>query len=47
LKGKVFTSHGVHVANVRGNAIFDLTGNQLYCLKGMKSTGFPENWFST
>src|ERR1700736_6688316 len=33
--GKIFNSRGVHVAIVRGPAIFNLKGKKLYDLKGV------------
>jgi hypothetical protein len=33
--GKIFNSRGVHVAIVRGPAIFDPMGKKLYDLKGV------------
>jgi hypothetical protein len=35
MDGKIFNSRGVHVAIVRGSAIFDLKGNKLYLLRGI------------
>lgn len=37
MDGKIFNSRGVHVAIVRGPAIFDLKGNKLYELKGINT----------
>jgi hypothetical protein len=36
MDGKIFNSEGHHVAIVRTNAIYDLSGNKLYELKGQK-----------
>jgi hypothetical protein len=33
--GKIFNSRGVHIAIVRGPAIFNLKGKKLYDLKGV------------
>ena len=33
--GKIFNSHGVHVATVRGSSIFGLKGEKLYDLRGI------------
>lgn len=33
MDGKIFNSHGIHVAMVIGPAIFDPTGKKLYDLK--------------
>jgi hypothetical protein len=33
--GNIFNSRGIHVAFVRGPAIFDLQGNKLYDLRGI------------
>jgi hypothetical protein len=35
MDGNIFNSRGVHVAIVRGPAIFDLKGKKLYDLKGI------------
>jgi coproporphyrinogen III oxidase len=35
MDGNIFNSRGVHVAIVRGSAIFDLKGKKLYDLKGI------------
>jgi hypothetical protein len=35
MDGNIFNSRGIHVAIVRGPAIFDLKGNKLYDLKGI------------
>jgi hypothetical protein len=32
--GKIFNSHGLHIAIILGPAIFDLKGKKLYELKG-------------
>jgi hypothetical protein len=34
MDGNIFNSEGLHVAMVRGTAIFDLSGKKLYDLKG-------------
>jgi hypothetical protein len=36
MDGKIFNSHGVHVAIVRGPSIFSLRGEKLYDLRGIK-----------
>jgi hypothetical protein len=35
MDGKIFNSHGVHVAIVHGPTIFDLKGKKLYDLRGV------------
>ena len=35
MDGNIFNSRGIHVAIVRGPAIFDLKGKKLYDLKGI------------
>jgi hypothetical protein len=35
MDGNIFNTRGVHVAIVRGPAIFDLKGKKLYDLKGI------------
>jgi len=35
MDGNIFNSQGVHVAIVRGRAIFDLKGKKLYDLRGI------------
>jgi hypothetical protein len=35
MDGNIFNSRGIHVAIVRGTAIFDLKGRKLYHLKGV------------
>jgi hypothetical protein len=42
MDGNIFNSRGVHVAIVRGTAIFDLKGEKLFSLRGIniyKPTG--------
>jgi hypothetical protein len=42
MDGNIFNSRGVHVAIVRGTAIFDLKGEKLFFLRGIniyKPTG--------
>ena len=36
MDGKVFNSEGQHVADIRVNEIYDLSGRKLYDLQGQK-----------
>ena len=35
MDGKIFNSRGVHVANIRGNAVYDLKGDRI--LRGKRN----------
>jgi hypothetical protein len=36
MNGKIYSSEGRYVADIRGNGIYDLAGKKLYDLRGQK-----------
>jgi len=36
MEGRIFTSEGVYVADIRANGLYDLAGKRLYDLRGQK-----------